>query len=244
MKLPRPSLMQRIREMAPALALGSMLILPFVLRAEPYSSTEIRERHAEIAAAINSVPWSINSWTAVDVPVPGAVEDILRPNALISRRYRNLGEGGGDATVVIVHCSDVRDMDGHYPPICYPNAGFTRDRESEMLIEDRFGEHAVTLRAYQFVKSTGVGVEQRLYVYSFFVLPDGTVVTEMSDVRELVRRTATSALGVTQVQVVRMSGEGPARDMESIRELLGGMNDLFTVLRQPAERMQPEGGKE
>ena len=54
--------------------------------------------------------------------VPPEAQELLRPNAIFSRRFQRPGEIG--VHVLVVHCSDARDMIGHYPPICYPSSGW------------------------------------------------------------------------------------------------------------------------
>src|SRR5580658_8411121 len=61
-------------------------------------------------------------WTGTDVPVAAAATELLRPNTILSRDYVSQSTGQ-TATLLIVDCSDARDLQGHYPPRCYPAQG-------------------------------------------------------------------------------------------------------------------------
>jgi len=56
--------------------------------------------------------------------VPTAAQRLLRSNVLISREYTN-EKTEERANFLLVQCSDARDLDGHFPPNCYRNAGYT-----------------------------------------------------------------------------------------------------------------------
>lgn len=231
MKLHRPSIRHRFLETGPILALVLVLGLPLVLKVGDYWTPETAAAHARIAEAVDEVPWNIGGWTGQDVPVPAAAEEMLRPNALLSRRYRRLGADRSEVTVVIVHCRDVRDMYGHYPPVCYPNVGWTRDVNADEYRELSLIDDVVTLKRYRFTKTLGSGVEEELRVFSFFVMPDGQIVTELDSVRELLATPGTYSRGVAQVQCVRAGSADPREDQQVIHEVLNGMSDLFAVLR-------------
>lgn len=231
MKLHKPTLRQRLREIGPVLSLALMLALPLLLSVGEYWTPETEARHAQIARAVDAVPWNIGAWTGQEEEVPAAAEAMLRPNALLSRKYRRLGTERSEVTVVIVHCRDVRDMYGHYPPICYPNVGWTRDKAADAYREITLDGEPVTIKKYRFIKDLGLGVEEELRVFSFFVLPNGDVVTELEDVRELLKRPGSYSLGVAQIQCVRSGSANLQEDQQVINEVLNGMSDLFGVLR-------------
>ena len=66
----------------------------------------------------------------IDRHIPGIAEALRAggvaagvPTAVLSRRFVELGTGR-HATLGVIHCGDVRDMNGHYPPSCYPSSGW------------------------------------------------------------------------------------------------------------------------
>ncbi|MDY7108295.1 MAG: exosortase-associated EpsI family protein, partial [Planctomycetota bacterium] len=105
-------------------------------------------RRVEIAAAMEGVPFFVGDWVGEDEAVPREAQKLLRPNAILSRRYRR--PGGTWLHLLVVHCSDARDMLGHYPPICYPSAGWVAipppDPDVHVILDDR----PVPVRTYMF----------------------------------------------------------------------------------------------
>lgn len=242
MKLHKPAFRDRVRDAGPALTLGLMLLLPLVLRINVSWTPEVIASHQRIADAINGVPWTIGSWSGQDVEVPAAAQAILRPNALMSRRYRRIGTEREEMTVVVVHCNDVRDMYGHYPPVCYPNVGWTRDVANERYHEIELAGEEVKIKMYRFTKRLGTGAEEAIRVYSFFVLPGGTIATELDGLGDLIKRPGSYSLGVAQVQCVRSGSANANEDQQVIDEVLNGMSDLFAVLRGERETTLAAGG--
>lgn len=82
--------------------------------------------HQRVAAAVDAVPYVVGDWIAHDVPIPTRATEMLKPNALLSRQYLNT-RTGQRVSVLLVHTLDARDLIGHYPPECYPAAGWTLD---------------------------------------------------------------------------------------------------------------------
>src|SRR5688572_14523886 len=104
MRRPTIVLLQRIRELSPIIAAAMLLLLPILLPDESVTDAAFEQRNSRIAAAMEEVPWRIGRWRGVDAPVLAAAQDVLRPNALLSRQYQEIG-GNLRATMVIVHCS-------------------------------------------------------------------------------------------------------------------------------------------
>lgn len=237
MKLDSPvnRVFRRANDAAPVLALALLLVMPLLLVTEVRRDEATLRRNERIQEVVADVPWQIGRWRGQEVPVPSAAEDILRPNALLSREYREIG-GRGRATLVIVHCSDVRDMVGHYPPVCYPNAGWIRvpDEEArgEPLVRllDAGSVSGATVRRYAFRQIDGWGAERRIRIFNFFVLPDGRVATELDELRDLTDRTATSALGVAQIQLVLGQEMTETEEQRILEELLRGLDDCLAAL--------------
>ena len=86
----------------------------------------------------------------------------------------------GLVELLVVHCSDARDMHGHYPPICYPAHGWSsadRGEPSECTV--RVGHRDLRMRIYNFRRSSEVGSTQRLRILNVFQLPDGTTSADL-----------------------------------------------------------------
>lgn len=153
----------------------------------------VRDRVAEI-------PYAVGSLVGTDVEVVQAAARMLRPNAIFQRMYRD-PIGGQTTSLVFVHCEDVRDLAGHYPPVCYPSAGWTQI-QSEVVHINVAGKSAPATR-YEFQRKSGNTVEQ-VVVVSFFALPasDDTFVASMDPVSRAARSPKVAGLGAAHIMIV------------------------------------------
>jgi exosortase len=206
---------------AAVVLLAAALILGGFDAARPASAPEYQAR---VAAAIRALPYRLGRAVGLDRPVrPGALR-ILRPNAILERQYLDAGSGEGFG-LTIVHCSDARDLEDHYPPRCYPANGWTSGPAQELALEAQGIE--VPARVYRFVRQSDRG-ESRARVLSFFVLPGDTISSDMSAVTAASRSTARAGLGAAHIMV---SFDGGADD-DAIRRLMGPvLEDLLPVVR-------------
>jgi hypothetical protein len=84
---------------------------------------DVGEYHERVRAVVETFPYVIGDWVGRDVPVPVEATNMLRPNVILSRNYVNT-RTGERVGLMLVHCYDARDLHGHYPPECYPAAGW------------------------------------------------------------------------------------------------------------------------
>jgi|GEM_PF-388379 len=129
--------------------------------------------HRRAFEAINGVPAVMQEgqWVSEEEPEPPSATALLRPNAVLSRRYlKRLPDGQTlSCVILIVQCKDARDMQGHYPPNCYPANG-AQLVESEARTWN-IGGKAVEGMEYLFTElGEGRNLEKR--VYNFFVIPE------------------------------------------------------------------------
>ncbi len=177
-----------------------------------------------------AVPFFIGDWIGQDRPVPAEAQKLLRPNAIFSRVYEK--PGGAWAHVLIVHCSDARDMIGHYPPICYPSAGWLEDSSDEpKRVVLNLDEADLPVHVYRFRRMQDQGRELSIRIFNAFVLPDGTVTQDISDINRQSERLAVSAQGVAQLQVLTSASADGTDAKETATELLNGMRELMKALR-------------
>lgn len=186
--------------------------------------------HDRARAAVESIPYVIGDWMAIDQQMPAAAVSLLRPNAILSRRYVDHGTGTVNepwADLLVVQCSDPRDMIGHYPPVCYPAAG--ESMVASRLFHTRIGATPVSAREYQFIRPE-MGPGNRRCVYDFFVVPDHGVVPDIGGVRDAGADAEQQRFGAAQIQVV-MAGELPQATRDRIfSELLGGQERVLRAL--------------
>ena len=216
-----------------AAPLLSLVVLAGMSRALPNRSQfdpQAQIRQAEVAAAVQEVPRLIGSWVGEDEQVSPQAQELLRPNSLLSRTYRR--PGAPRIHVLLVHCSDARDMIGHYPPVCYPSSGWIAvPPEGPDTDAISFAGGAFPVRVYRFRRLRDQGRDEQIRIFSAFVLPDGTITHLIDDVNQQSQRLAVSVQGVAQLQVVTSGRVDRAEAVEAASEVLGGMGDLFDALR-------------
>jgi hypothetical protein len=132
-------------------------------------------------------------------------------------------------SVLVVHCADTRDMLGHYPPRCYPAHGWTN--ASSVVKSFEMGGQRYPGSDYVFTRVAN-GVEQRMRVFGFFVLPDGNLVPDMGELDKAAGRRAATQYGAAQVQVIGGEGLSEEDRMALIQRFL---DEYEPVIRAIAE---------
>lgn len=178
--------------------------------------------HDKVRSAIEAFPTEFDGWAAEEVDLPPSAVALLKPNAIISRRYDN-ADDGKMVHFLVVQCRDARDMAGHYPPVCYPASGWTpRSSESaEWRVEDK----RVEAREYTFSRSSATA-ESRLAVVNLIIMPNGKITPSMSEVRKAAADYRIHFFGAAQMQWVfdgRTSGEERAETVEAFLKEAGPM---------------------
>lgn len=220
----------RISAFAPLLVVALLATMPLVLPNMTRFNPQSEVRKAELRSAIDDLPYFIGDWVGTDVDIPREAQQLLKPNASLSRTYE--GPGGAEVHVVLVHCSDARDMIGHYPPVCYPSSGWISmepERASDMQIEA--GELRLPVRLYRFKRLREQGDEDQIRIFNAFVLPDGTVTREIDDINRQSERLAVSVQGVAQLQLLTSAAMTHEEAVAAAGELVQGMRDLLDALR-------------
>jgi len=206
MKLDTPPLRRMARRAgraAPLLTLAVLIASPAVI-ARPVTSADDIERLGAIKVAMEAVPTRIDDWIGIDVAVPTEASEILNANALLSREYSQIGKSGvaTKVTMALIHCRDVRDMNGHWPLNCYPQSGWSIDKVIDRI--DVPGPNDVTypFAWCRFTIADGTGIQRAMTVLYAFVLPDGRLETDMRSLGATSTRRRDSAKGVAQFQFV------------------------------------------
>lgn len=239
-----------------ALALGVFAVL--VVPQPPAVDEAVVERHARIERVLSSVPLRVGEWIGEERPLTPAAVELLRPNAALSRSYRRIGEPASVA-ISLIHCSDFRDMAGHYPPVCYPAHGWTMAAagtglqtlggpevdvegvETTSLEIDGFGRFPV--RCYRFSRMGDGLVQIKMTVLNAFILPDGSWVSDLGTIRDAASRRRVTGEGVAQLQVVTAGWPSIDSIREQAESLLASMpSGVFETLG--AERLGESAGME
>jgi hypothetical protein len=129
--------------------------------------------HARAAEAIASIPTRLDPtvWTdAEDFPIPTPAAELLHPNAIFSSSYVDWQAGVPvSGVILLVQCKDAVDMQGHYPPHCYPANG-GRELQAAHARTWRVGDVDIPGTEYFFSMPSGP-TEVRRWVYDFFIIP-------------------------------------------------------------------------
>lgn len=222
-----------VHEAAPVLTLAVILSAPFWMRTTSYyaAGSGAEEDAARVAEAVDNVPYRIGSWSGQDARVPESANELLRPNALLSRRYVNL-KTGDRVDFLFVHCGDSRDMQGHYPPVCYPNSGWVFSgggEESQRVDLSASGKQIPTLE-YRFTRIDEWPNRSEIRIFNFFVLPNGDLTHDIDEVGKRVNWLGASIQGVAQIQILTQTDMSRAEAKEAAVEIIEGVWELFEVL--------------
>lgn len=179
---------------------------------------------ARIRQAYAQLPMRIGNWIGEETPVPQSAITLLHPNVIISRRYTNFATGR-TASFLLTQCADARDMAGHYPPICYPNQGWIKERVKAChWTVDGLGIDGME---YHFLRSPES--PSGIIVRNFMILPDGTIAPDMDSIRKStsVRR---RFYGAGQVQVICDSNVPPDEQDQIFTSLIEGHMSVITAI--------------
>lgn len=216
-----------LRSLSPWLAV-LLLAAMAVARVQRHADTHNHAYHAQVAEAIQSTPQRIGDWVGEDQPVPTAAVDLLQPNVILCRRYRNEADGQA-ATVLLVHCRDTNDLDGHYPPICYPSHGWGRMYERRRSWQ--VGSRTIEGTEYGF-RFGDVSQPRRISIANVMVLPNGELSPDMSAVRKLASHPTLHSLGAAQIQIIT-DARLPSHERDRIvEELMAGLTGAIDVIGQ------------
>lgn len=181
---------------------------------------------ARVRDAAAHVPQRIGAWTGVDVPMPPAAAQLLKPNVLLARQYTN-ADTHETATFVLVHCKDARDMAGHYPPNCYPAHGW--NQQSATPRDWHIHGRAIHGMEYAFRYAGAMG-GRRMIVEDFMVMPDGQTLRHIAGVRRAAADYTRHFFGAGQIQLVMDASIAPARRTAIFHEIIGANLPLIEAL--------------
>jgi hypothetical protein len=122
-------------------------------------------------------------------------------------------------------------MIGHYPPICYPSAGWQQvelggQPVMSLSVEDR----SLPVRQYGFEFISEQGRPQTIRILNAFILPDGAVSSRIEDIDRQSERLAVSVRGVAQLQIITSAAVPLDQTIAAANELLAGLAPLFDAL--------------
>jgi hypothetical protein len=226
------TILRRISAFAPLATLCALPLFALWLPNRVAIDEQTVARQKEVADAMAAVPYFIgdrDQWIGQDAEVPREAQALLRPNATLSRTYQR--PGGERLHLLVVHCSDMRDMQGHYPPICYPSSGWVPEPvDGADDVDLTVDELPMPVRTYCFRLVREGGIEEQIRIFNTFILPGGVVSREMSDLREQTERLAVSVQGVAQMQIISSMSMSYDDAIQAANDLLTDVPALFDAL--------------
>jgi hypothetical protein len=129
--------------------------------------------------------------------------------------------GEEDLTVILVHCSDARDMGGHYPPICYRQIGWNLDLERIARPSvgcDYLRDPQMTV--YRFRRTDSRGQREDMTILNGFILPDGRTSADFLDRNPIATPSLRASRGLAQVQLVFGSDLPEEEAVRTARDVL------------------------
>jgi hypothetical protein len=196
--------------------------------------------HVAAKAKIDAIPLRINSdgfW--IGQPIPQSDDEtkeavkILHPNAYFSAhfvdtlRFPMPGVPMREADMLVVQCKDANDMQGHYPPICYPAHG-----DTQVSAHDRtfiIGDLSIPFTEYEFVH-TSIAEVQHKYVYDFLIVPRKGIYRGMNELRHAASDYQQRYYGAAQFQVLFTAELPPAERDEIFKTLIGANTAVVQTL--------------
>ncbi len=217
----------RFIKLLPATASALMAVAMFVQMKAWAFSDAATDYHQMVKRAASAIPVRHGEWEGTDIAVPQPAARLLRPNVLFARHYES-NRRGLEANLVFVQCTDARDMNGHYPPNCYPSSGWVLDKPGR-AVQIPVGRTTIPAMSYEFTRSE-FGAARRSLVYNFFILPSGFATT-MAEVTRVSGDQRWRSLGAAQVQVILDSSLPETTRLDIASELLEPLVPIIDTLQ-------------
>lgn len=187
---------------------------------------EIEPYHEAVRQAVEAAPYEVGDWTGVDGEVSVGAIALLRPTTITSRLYRHKLTGM-TIHLMFVHCSDARDLIGHYPPVCYPGAGW--GLVSSQPVDWPIDERDVEGMIYLFTRGT-LFQKSSVSVFDVMVLPGRGTARDMDSVTELASDYRRRAYGAAHLQLVFPGSVRPDVQKEVVTEFLSAFMPVIDVV--------------
>jgi hypothetical protein len=150
---------------------------------------------------------------------------MLKPNVIISRRYRQSGSNR-EVGLLLVQCSDARDILGHYPPVCYRSNGCTEDSREQA----DWNVDGLTVTGMRYFFTTPR--HNSLVIDNFLLLPNGTIARDMDAIQLAAKDRRQKYFGAAQVQLVYDQGIDASERAEITSTFVGMLSPVIDVIIQ------------
>lgn len=215
---------------APVVTVALLVAMLVIGGVQVVSSEQTESYHRKVRELVDQIPYRVGPWVGTDVEAPPAAVKLLKPNALLQRRFVNPMTGEA-FSLLVVHCGDVRDMQGHYPPVCYPAHGWELTTSRQTAIE--IGVGSVPAREYDFRRISD-GFVQKMNVIGFFIVPQGDaeIVSSYEALEASARRRSQTGMGAAQIQFVTEGDMNPAQRKKLADEFILPIEPLIRAIAE------------
>lgn len=219
-----------IPPIAAAIILGTFLVWSLAANARPTASPEYL---GAVRDQVTAIPYSVGPLVGLDLEVVPAAAAMLNPNVILQRVYRDPIRGH-TVSMVVVHCQDVRDLAGHYPPICYPNAGWVMTGDPTP-VSFEYDAGPIEATRYSFVRKGDLN-EEAVTVVSFFTMPSGAspFSPNMKDVDLASRSPRAAGLGAAHIMLVMPSSQRDDTNEHLVQDVLRALKPTLKAIVDPA----------
>ncbi|MFG0329800.1 MAG: exosortase-associated EpsI family protein [Phycisphaerales bacterium] len=221
-------IIHHLRQLAPLLSLA-LLVLITIVHYRAASPTAAGDAYrATVRAEVERLPYRVGEWVGKDSEPTAAAVDLLKPNVIVQRTFFH-PETMETVSLLFVHCSDIRDMAGHYPPICYPSHGWIKTNAE--VFDLPVGSHTRQASLYEF-RWPVTSVRPAMQVVNLFVAPDDTpvIARDLDALRSAAAPGVLSTLGVGQFQLVLPATLGRTERVEIASEFMAAIQPLIAAV--------------
>lgn len=199
------------------------------------ASIDSEAYHARVREAAESIPFIVDNWLGVDVPIPQGAITLLKPNVILSRRYQEIASGRA-ATLLLVHCRDARDLLGHYPPVCYAGQGWRMESSAR---HDWTVDGQVYQGTRYVFQGSGPNSNQSILIDNFMLLPNRRTARDMDEVDQSARDSTLKHFGAAQVQIVHDSRVPEQQRQQTSEMLIRESQPLIQRIMAPVGEKKP-----
>ncbi len=215
---------------------ASAALLVFALVAGGLTTRDVpgtAEFHLRVRDAVRAIPLTIGDWVGRDADPEASALEILDPVVIMQRVYRNQNTGE-TLSLLVVYCDDTRNLYGHYPPVCYPNArGWTAEGTREEVVQILDREFPATSYAFGRVSN---GIDRDLSVLNFMVSPSlvQPVLENMDALTRSRPSRFTPGLGAGQVQILGLDALSEQSRQVARQDFLRALQPAISVIAEGA----------
>jgi len=191
-------------------------------------ATDATPYHHSVRDAAAEVPHRQGGWIGSDIEPMEAAVRLLKPNYILNRRFINK-ELDAAATVLIVHCTDARDLAGHYAGNCYPAHGWKETEKKPWRQQIDGLDIQGVFYTFEIAQPGG---RHELWVANFMLLPDGQIVDDMQAVYHVASDYLRRFYGAGQFQIVmdgRLAAD-PELRQRVIRDMIEIARPMLTAI--------------